>query len=787
MKRIVATLLLAAIAATAAAQVPATDEHAQTQWLRTMHHRNPIPRPERDELPLLPPTADSKASLALPGDRVWFPGEWEEVKAVMVAPLYNYLPVTDPGVGRYSAEPLFRGLAQYYIYDRSGTWQPTNNYGPYRAVMDTASRIGQVFFYLMDGIQQGHAEAWVRVEQRSDTAKVLRKLASMGLRNDSVRFIVAPGNSFWLRDCGPICFYHGEDDSLAMMDFEYYNDRVLDDSLSSFVQRQMGIPNYINTFEWEGGNCLTDGAGMLITSDRIYSANGDTKGLLQWDGRRTSSISHTAKQPLSRAQTRNALASLIGQRQTHVLPAFEHDGGTGHVDLYVDMWDENGVMYSAMPQQYAGWDDYATGQRNIDSICSFRTIFDSPYSASPIPFPSKNNGTPFASEEEYGSDFTRSYSNHTFVNGLILQPCFSKVVGGEPSAAWDRENINRLREAYPGYRIYPVDVRPFDGLGGAIHCVTKQIPADSPVRILHKRIAGNASDMRGHDIPVGAVITNNSGIAHAECVYRIAGGEWDTVSLQADGNKYWGRMGTAGIDERVMDTAVTTHTRVDSTLTEVDTIMVVDSTLVYDDVWQHDSVYVYDTSYSFVPHYRIDTVAVADTVVTLHDTLVRLDYYLSATTRAGKTITKPMTAGQGGYYSFYMDGTLQPMDSSRYDFDTANRPLTDITFTFDDARTRPDTGWVAPLGIGEQETEPWAGQFFPNPAKGMAMIGLELGEGEECSVKIVDLQGRTLHTSTLKADGSVLFSVDTQRLGSGVYLVVFRSGERMAVRRLAVE
>ena len=104
-------------------------------------------------------------------------------------------------------------------------------------------------------------------------------------------------------------------------------------------------------------------------------------------------------------------------------------------------------------------------------------------------------------------------------------------------------------------------MRDFDGSGGAIHCVTKQIPADNPVRILHKSIVGCANAIQD-SMPVSAVITNRSGIAHAECIYRINEGEWNTIQLTANGNRHYGHMprpqSTFYHDVYVNDTVITT-------------------------------------------------------------------------------------------------------------------------------------------------------------------------------------------------------------------------------------
>ncbi len=782
MKKIILSLMAFAMAFSAMAQHVSNDSQMMKEWRQLKQQRDISQQAAQSNIPLGDAVNAKSADVkALPEDRVWFPGEWEEVKAVVVTPYYSYEPDTNLGSGYFMADPMVTGVAEYYRYRSSG-WTSLNIYGPYKAIMDTTSSFGRVFFYLMDGIQQGHAEAWVRVEQAEDSAKVLRTLARLNLRHDSVRFVVGPGNSFWYRDCGPICFYYGDQDSVAMMDFEYYPGRALDDSLPSLIYRQMDIPNYINTIEWEGGNCLVDGAGFLLSSDAIYSNNADTYGQLTWDGVNPSSIHYSSKTRLSQTQTKNALASLLGQRETHILPAYQYDGGTGHIDLYADMVEENGFVFSVMPDNYSSWTDYRTGARNMDSLCSYTSIFDRPYYSTQIPFPSKDNGSNFTSQTEYDYNYTRTYSNHTFVNDLILQPCFSAVVNGVPSAAWDQANIEELKAAYPGYTIYPVDVRDFDGSGGAIHCVTKQIPADNPVRILHKSVVGAANAMRGSDVPVSAIITNRSGIAHAEAVYRIDGGEWNSIALTANGNKFSGHFPTAAINERVVDTDYVDYIQVDSTLLSIDTLMTIDTVVA-------DTVTTYDTLYTYTYNYSYDTANLVDTVPVLRDTLVTIEYSLSATSNNGKTITKPMTAHQGGYYSFYYDGQEESLDSVNYDFSTEARPETDITFVFDADRTTLDTSTTPEVvvGIDQMADNQHFGQFYPNPASDQANIHINLGDGGRYQVAIYDNLGRQVHTASLHTAGSIVFTIRTDKLASGIYNVVFSGNGTRVVRRMIVQ
>lgn len=625
-------------------------------------------------------TVKARTAKGMPQENVWFPGEWEEVQAIVVTPYYVYYPTQ--GTAQV-ADPLVPGYAVYY---QNYSSQQSSGVGPYASMMDTANQsgIGDVSFYLMDAIQLGGAEAWVRIEQAEDSALVLRKLQRMGLRHGHVRFLVAPGNSFWFRDCGPICFYYGEGDTVGMLDFEYYPGRALDDSLPVYIERQFGLPNYTTMIEWEGGNCVVDGAGMVLSSDAIYGNNADTYGQIVWDGVDPNTIEYSTKPALSNAKVEDSLRALIGSRATYILPRFRYDGGTGHVDLYADMLDENLFVFSQMPEVYSGWYDYGVGQRNMDSLCSYTSYFGVNYRRRYIPFPSTNTGGNFSSQNQYDNNFTRTYSNHTFVNDVIIQPCFSAVGSdGMPTAAWDRANIEEVKKAYPGYTLYCVDVRGFDGSGGAIHCITKQIPAEKPIRILHQSLYGNTgNNYTSSGVPMIAKVTNADGIDTVVLSYRLDNGEWHELGMQPDALGQYAALIPTGA------------------------ITVVD--------------------------------------------YVKIDYYISATSHAGKTITKPMTAHHGGYNTFYLGENPQ-------------------------------------VAIQPVEAEERFGQFYPNPANEVAHLQIDLGEGASYTVAIFDASGRTVHSSGLQASGAILYTVNTSLLPAGIYSVVFQNGSERVVRRLIVK
>ena len=189
-----------------------------------------------------------------------------------------------------------------------------------------------------------------------------------------------------------------------------------------------------------------------------------------------------------------------------------------------------------------------------------------------------------------------------------------------------------MKKLYPGYTFYCVDMRTFDGSGGSIHCVTKQIPADNPIRILHMHLHGNVSMGDLTEVPFRAVITNKSGIKSAQLVYRVGDGQWQTAELTANGNSWSGRVPVGSFTNGL-----------------------------------------------------------------------QVDYYIQATSNNGKTITKPVNAAHGGYFSFTPDNTV-PYDDDVFDFGTASVDNDKITFVLDTKYLTEDTSTEAYTGISEVGT-----------------------------------------------------------------------------------
>lgn len=606
--------------------------------------------------------SDSKGLTVPAGLRI--PGEFEEVDAIFINWPYTSLDTS----GNWS-EQLFENVGPYY--------DNQNNYigmGPVYNFVDTFanSDFPPIFSKIINGIEP-QAQVWINIWDANDSVVIKNYMSSHNMPLTNSRFFVNQGNSFWYRDCGPVGFYYGSNDDVAFLDFEYYGGRPLDDKLPIKWGAKAGYPVYTTTLEYEGGNLLADGAGTLFTSTAVNDLNVDTDGLYYLvDPNDPNSINMITKTPLSAAKVKDSLMHLMNLTRAFILPSLANDGGTGHIDLYADMWDENTFVTTKSPAAMSNFADYIRVTNNVATITSTNTMFNKHYVNTTIPLPTKDNGSWYNNGADY-ENFTRTYTNHLIVNKAIIQPVFSDGISGNVSGM--QADITQLQKQYPGYSIIPVDVRAFDGFGGAIHCITKQVPAKNPILIQHDPIRNSFSNT---NFTVNAQITNNSGIASANVYWRVKGsGSWNNINLSTS------------------------------------------------------------TSNNFTGQIVGNVNAVNDTI----------EYYISATSVNGKTITKPLTAPQG-YYSFYYGSSY-----------TSVNDINGKTFSIS--------------------------EFFPNPSTQKTSVVISGLENETVKISVLDAVGRTIYNENV--DNSV-FSINTSNMKNGLYFVRFTNKNGISIiRKLIVE
>ena len=657
-----------------------TEDELKTYY-KSIHSRLPL---KRENISLKSENDFSKSqktdsTTELPEDMI-FPNESDEVQAILMTWLYDTYTVAN----NEPAEQLFDGLGISY-YAEEYYLEPVVS----TPDVSPSSPYAKLFAKLANGIQQ-HAQVWINIWAPEDSTIIKDFMAERGTPLTNYRFFVNPGNSFWYRDCGPVAFYYGEQDSIGFIDFEYYGGRPLDDQIAKRIGEQAGFRVFTNTLEFEGGNILLDGVGTLFTSDAVYSANRDNYGLYVLDSTSEYGFNIETKPSITRQQVDDSLTHLLNLSRCVVLPALQYDGGTGHIDLYCDMWDENTFVSTKHPSSMANLSDPKKVESNMDSLCRMETMFGVNYHNTRIPLPKKNNGTWYTSQTDYNRNYTRSYSNHTFVNDAIMQPVFyDETMSGSRrgDVEGNKEAIEIMKQRYPGYVFEEIDVREFDGFGGAIHCITKQIPAENPVRIYHDPIRWWNTSNSTSTATYRVIAQNRSGIANAKLVYRFANQEeWQEIELTDEGGN------------------------------------------------------MYTAQFTY-PSTQRDT----------------LEYYISATSNNGKTITKPMTAPQG-YYTTVFGGDVEGISEE------------DVYVSINS---------VQPLELEG------IGQAYPNPASDIVNIDFTKQLSANANYKLINTKGQVLLADETNGNGSL--RIDVSKLKSGIYWLIFTSGNQTTARKIVVE
>ncbi len=432
------------------------------------------------------------------------PAEFEEVQAVLISwPSYafdadtNMLEVFTPGIG-------------YYQDEKTGQWNESPIAFQLLDLFDD-SPYPTLWAALVDGIQP-EATCWIRVAVPADTVNLKIYLQSLGITLYNYKFITDPNgeNAYWMRDFGPFGIYYGEGDTLGLVNAQYYPGRPIDNDFPMYYANQIGVKIWNTDVETEGGNFIADGHDNIFYSSVIYGNNADAYGK-----------ANTPKTPMSSTEVDNQLKQYFSAKRSTILPQLNCDGGTGHVDLYLKMIDDETFMIANFPDEFKTpqFQDYYIMNNNRSTLANLKSFNNGQYRFVNIPVPTLDNGTYGKINcKNFNSD-ARNYINGLTVNKTFLMPIYSDLSSG--NRVGDSIAIEYMKKEMNGYKIYPIDVRVLSPLGGAIHCVTMQIPAENPVFFSHKKYSGmiDAANMPTF-LNFQAKIQNHSGIKEAKIFWR---------------------------------------------------------------------------------------------------------------------------------------------------------------------------------------------------------------------------------------------------------------------------
>ena len=346
-------------------------------------------------------------------------------------------------------------------------------------------------------------------------------LSSSGVNiNSNVTFLVVPNNSIWVRDYGPNCVYANRVDSLYLVDWKYNRlTRPKDDTLPNSIAQHLGVPLFTTTLAPDdlvntGGNFMSDGMGTAFASELILSENEPGN-----------EYSVTAK---TEAEIDNIFYDYMGINRYIKMEKLPYDG-IHHIDMHMKLLDEETLLVGQYPDGSA---DGPQIEANIQYVLNnFQSSFGTPYKVIRIPMPPESGVYP-----DNGGDY-RTYANAVFVNKTVLVPFYQEQYDTTAQRIWE--------EALPGYNIVGIDCNSIIPSLGAIHCITKEIGVDDPLRIVHKPVelvfVGPNDPWK---CPIVAQVEHRSGIAAAVVKYRReTESVWQTLPLtqlsNPDSSLFW--------------------------------------------------------------------------------------------------------------------------------------------------------------------------------------------------------------------------------------------------------
>ncbi|MHC4925659.1 MAG: agmatine deiminase family protein [Planctomycetota bacterium] len=272
--------------------------------------------------------------------------------------------------------------------------------------------------------------AFIRDEQQHALCRKL--LADNGIDGSGIHFLRYPLDSMCVRDFGPL-FVRRSDRSLSIVDASYSTGAGRDDECPVVLAGALGLPLSSMPLRLQGGNFLTNGDGIILTST-VVGGQGDGLG----------EITGHFKQYLGRSRWMR-LEPLVGDVSERV-------------DMFVTILAPDLAVVAdanlGVDASNAGrLDDAAAALGRLDTSTG-------PMEVHRLPLPPRSS-----------EGLVRSYNNITIVNDVVLVPTFSGV-----NPALERKALSVYEALLPGKAIVPIPSDSMIKEGFFLRGVTFGIP-----------------------------------------------------------------------------------------------------------------------------------------------------------------------------------------------------------------------------------------------------------------------------------------------------------------------
>jgi agmatine/peptidylarginine deiminase len=290
---------------------------------------------------------------------------------------------------------------------------------------------GSNLFAEMVDAMQDVAVVYIVTSSQTNKTNCLNYLASHGVPDRNLEFIIAPTNSVWIRDYGP-WFVRQENSTLGIIDMPYAwsPSWTNDDHFPEFLETHWGMDYYGPNIWHDGGNMMTDGHGTMMMSTYVNDSNPG----------------------MTNAQICRIYHDYFGQDTCYIFQHISIDL-TGHIDLWAKIMNDTTILVAKMQPNDP---NYNLIEQHAARMAAIPTVYGSPFHIVRCPMP------PVTS-------YYKSYLNSTLLNHRAIVPIYNLT--------YDAAALDSYRVALgPDWEVIGINCNSIAFAGGAIHCTTIGVP-----------------------------------------------------------------------------------------------------------------------------------------------------------------------------------------------------------------------------------------------------------------------------------------------------------------------
>jgi len=314
---------------------------------------------------------------------------------------------------------------------------------------------------------------------------------------DNCNFLIAPTDSYWVRDYGPWFVFDGNNQP-GIVNFPYNRPRPNDNNIPIKVSEFLEIDLYGMNLISTGGNYMCSSMGIAASTDLVWEENPTLTHIEVADY-----VNDYLGNPIY-----NVTPDPLGE------PSYDP---IKHIDCWGKYLSPGKILIGQVPETDSRYQDF-------EDVANFFATQTSSY------------GIPY---EVYRIYTPGNYPDTPYTNSLILN---NKVFVPLTGSQWDEEAIESYEEAMPGYEIIGIIDNSWLN-SDALHCRTKGLADLGMLYIDHLPTTGTVTYQETYEI--NANITACSGDAiYADSVfvfYKINNGSYTSGLMQfISGNTYTG-------------------------------------------------------------------------------------------------------------------------------------------------------------------------------------------------------------------------------------------------------